>query len=257
VNRPADDLHAARRLLAAIDVGVVEEVLPWAHGTALLTPSLPKVWDANYMRYEDDGELDPRAIADEASSIAAEAGIGAATIVVEDEDAAARLDPVLRELGFETTRLVLMRLRETPAQPTEEVVEVPFAAVRSSRRQLMLEAFPGDEEVADQLVELDRRLEPVVGGQWFAVRDDGEILARAWLRGDGGVGQVEDVATAIGARGRGLARAVVSAAARASVETGDELTFVVADADETTPELYRKLGFEPMGLTHRFVRPIE
>jgi len=39
-----------------------------------------------------------------------------------------------------------------------------------------------------------------------------------------------------------------SAAARASHASGNELTFVIADAGETTPELYRKTGFEPVGL---------
>jgi hypothetical protein len=49
----------------------------------------------------------------------------------------------------------------------------------------------------------------------------------------------------------------VSAATLAALESGAELVFVVADAGETTPELYLKLGFEPLGLTTRFIRKPE
>jgi ribosomal protein S18 acetylase RimI-like enzyme/nucleotide-binding universal stress UspA family protein len=251
-----EELARARDLLAAIDARVVDEQREWSGGVALLTPSLPKVWDANYLRLDEGNAAGADALASEAAEIAAGAGIDAATILVEDDETAHDLAPRLRDLGFDTTRLVLMSLRRTPAPPETVVVEPGFDAVAASRREIMLEAFPGDDELADQLMELDRRLQQTVGGRWFAVREGGRVASRAWLRGDAGLGQVEDVATAIAARGRGLARAVVSAAARTSVERGDELTFVIADADETTPELYRKLGFEAMGLTHRFVRQL-
>jgi ribosomal protein S18 acetylase RimI-like enzyme len=253
--RPAD-LSRALKLLAAIDERTVEVVRRWSAGTALLTPSLPGVWDANYLRVERSGELDVDSIAAEATDVAAEAGIDAVAIVVEDEGLARDAAPRLRELSFDATRFLLMGLREAPPRPDAAVAEAGFDDVRSSRREIMLEAFPGSDELADQLMELDRRLESSAGGRWFVVREAGAVVARAWLRGEGGVGQVEDVATAIPARGRGLARAVVSAAARASVDAGDELTFVVADADETTPRLYETVGFEPIGVTYRFVRPL-
>ncbi len=256
MSRRADDLRRARGLLAAIDERTVHEVRAWSGGTALLTPSLPRVWDANYVRLDDPGGLNAAAIAREASELARESGIEAASVVVEDEAAARRTAPGLRDLGFETTRFVLMRLRKPPPPPEHDVVEAGFDDVRASRREIMLEAFPGSGELADELLELDRRLEASAGGRWFVVRDGGDVISRAWLRGEGRVGQVEDVATAIAARGRGLARAVVSAAARVSVAAGDELTFVVADADDTTPRLYEKLGFEPMGVTHRFVKTV-
>jgi ribosomal protein S18 acetylase RimI-like enzyme len=256
VTRHAEELSRAYEFLAAIDERTVDEVRPWSAGTALLTPSLPRVWDANYLRVEQSGPLDADAIASEAIEVAAGASIDAATIAIQEEPAARAATPRLRDLGFNASRFGLMRLRRAPDAPETEVAEAGFDDVRASRREIMLEAFPGSDELADELMELDRRLESSVGGRWFVVHERGAVVARAWLRGDGGVGQVEDVATAIPARGRGLARAVVSAATRASIKAGDELTFVVADADDTTPRLYRKLGFEVMGITHRFVRAV-
>jgi ribosomal protein S18 acetylase RimI-like enzyme len=254
--RSGDELARARALTAAIDAAVVDERRSWSRGSVLLTPSLPQVWDANYVTLE--GRATPgeaEAIAEETSAIAAAAGVEHAAIVVHDEAVAAGLAAALAGLGFEAIRLVWMMLRDRPDAPTtERVVEVSFGEVEASRREMTLEAFPGNEELADQLHVLDRRLEATIGGRWYGVLGPGGVIARAWLRGAGGVGQVEDVATAPAARGRGLARAVVAAAARASLAAGDELTFVVADADETTPELYRKQGFEPAGITHRFVR---
>jgi hypothetical protein len=47
---------------------------------------------------------------------------------------------------------------------------------------------------------------------------------------------------------------LISAAARASLEAGNELTFVVVNDGHTTPELYRKTGFEPVGSMRRFVK---
>ena len=148
---------------------------------------------------------------------------------------------------------MLMALRDVPLAPDAEVGEASFADVAPSRRQITLEHFPGDEALADQLGELDRRLEATVGGRWFAIRegDAGGLPCLDALRDC--VGQMRTSRRQPRFR-RGLARAVVSAAARASHEIGNELTFVIADDGETTPELYRKTGFEPIGFKRRFVK---
>lgn len=239
--------------LAVVDAPAFDERRPWRGGTAFLTPTLPKVWDANFFRLEREGN--PAAIAAEAARLATEAGLAHATIVVGDEGRAERVRAGLAELGYELTRFLMMRLDGVPEPPDAPTEEVTAEDVAASRRQLTLESFPGDDELADQLGELDRRL-ATIPSRWFAVREGGEVVARAWLRSDGRLAQVEDVATSPSARGRGLARAVVSAAARVAVDEGHDLIFLIAEADETTPELYRKLGFQPLGLTYRFVKEL-
>lgn len=62
-----------------------------------------------------------------------------------------------------------------------------------------------------------------------------------------GIGQVESVTTMPERREEGLASAVVMAAARASRERGDELTFIVADGDDWPWRLYERLGFDRVG----------
>jgi mycothiol synthase len=58
---------------------------------------------------------------------------------------------------------------------------------------------------------------------------------------------IDEVGTLMTARGRGLARAVVSAAIDAAIGEGCDPIFVPADADDWPQLLYAKLGFEPLG----------
>ncbi len=247
-----EELRRALAFMARVDEGAASEVREWSLGTALVTPELPRVWDASYLRVERPGNGE-RAGA-EAIEVSHAAGLAHAAVVVSDEDDAASLRPGLQAAEFEEVRFVLMVLRKVPPAPDAAIREASFADVAPSRRQITLELFPGDQALAEQLGELDRRLEATIGGRWFAIREGDDVVSRAWLLGSEGVGQVEDVATSSSHRGEGLARGVVSAAARASTESGNELTFVIANDDETTPELYRKTGFEPIGFKWRFVK---
>jgi ribosomal protein S18 acetylase RimI-like enzyme len=147
-----------------------------------------------------------------------------------------------------------MALGRRPDPPALEVSEVAREDVEASRAETTLEFTPGNHELVAQLAELDRRLARSIGGRWFAIVEGGGVASRAWLLDAGGIGQVEDVATTPSKRKRGYARAVVSAAAIASRDVGNDVTFIVADADDTVPDLYRRIGFEAIGFTERFVR---
>jgi len=253
VDSKPEELSRALAFVDQVDEGVASAVRDWRLGRALITPELPRVWDASYFRVERSDD-DAERVAAEALGIAREAELAYCAIVITDDATAAGLGRSLRSAGFEEVRFAVMALREPPRAPDIAITNVSFDDVAPSRRQIALESFPGDEALADQLNELDRRLEATIGGRWFGIRDGTEVVARAWLLGSGGVGQVEDVATSHGHRGRGLGRAVVSAAARASLEVGNELTFVTANDGATTTELYRKVGFERVGFRWRFVR---
>ena len=256
VDSRLEELSRALAFIDHVDDGVASAVRDWRLGRALITPELPRVWDANYLRVERSADGAER-VAAEALAIAREAELAYCAIVITDDATAAGLGRSLRSAGFEEVRFAVMALREPPRAPDIAITDVSFDDVAPSRRQIALESFPGDEALADQLNELDRRLEATIGGRWFGIRDGTEVVARAWLLGSGGVGQVEDVATSPGHRGRGLGRAVVSAAARASLEVGNELTFVTANDGATTTELYRKVGFERVGFRWRFVRRLQ
>ena len=240
---------------AGVDEGAAEDVRDWEFGTAVLSPSIPQVWDANYFRLADGADAPARDIAAAAARVATDAGLAHAAIVAPEQQADA-LEPDLQRLGFERTQFQILALRRRPASPGHQVVEVVAQDVAASRAEGTLEFFPGNHALVAQLAELDRRLARTIGGRWFAIRESGEVASRAWLLRRNGIGQVEDVATAPAKRGLGYARAVVSAAARASLEAGDDLVFIVADAEDSVTRLYRSIGFEPLGTTSRFVRPL-
>lgn len=247
----SSELERILTFRATVDEGAAERVTEWEFGTAVLSPSLPRVWDANYTRLRAGAEAGAEAVA--AAAAAAAAGMAHISIVAREQDAA-RIGPGLQQLGFDRTRHVIMALRRLPDPPALEVSEVARKEVEASRAETTLEFTPGNHELVAQLAELDHRLARSIGGRWFAIVEAGEVASRAWLLDADGIGQVEDVATTPSKRKRGYARAVVSAAAIASLDAGNDVTFIVADADDTVPDLYRRIGFEAIGFTERFVR---
>ena len=48
-----DELRGALAFMAQVDEGVATEVRNWRLGTVLISPELPRVWDASYFRVED------------------------------------------------------------------------------------------------------------------------------------------------------------------------------------------------------------
>ena len=87
------------------------------------------------------------------------------------------------------------------------------------------------------------------------IPDPDAALITRWgadIYSHGGVTQIEDVLTATRHRGRGHARTLMTALLAEAA--GSELVFLVADADDWPREFYARLGFEPVGHTHSFLR---
>lgn len=228
-------------------------------GALVVTPSLPRVWDANAAIVERwpgaPGELHELLDAEQAAL-----RFGHRRTAILDEQLAERVWPAFAEPDwtFRSRYLVMAQRRPPgrrpdPAAPVEEVDLDAFAAVQ---RQLAREQpWGSDEEVVRQLGELARRVESVVATRAFAAVVAGEPVATACLYLDGPVAQVEDVATLPAHRGRGLARAVVWRAVEEARRAGAKLVFLVADEADWPKELYRSLGFETVGVEHLAGRP--
>lgn len=77
--------------------------------------------------------------------------------------------------------------------------------------------------------------------------ENGRLIAMTMLYSDGAVAQVEDVYVVPEARGRGYGRMLVTRAIDLARQGGHELTFIVADDADWPKQLYRKLGFDPVG----------
>jgi GNAT superfamily N-acetyltransferase len=90
--------------------------------------------------------------------------------------------------------------------------------------------------------------------RYFVAADDGVDASACTLYSVGSVAQIEEVATLLAHRNRGLARAVVLAALESAVTGGAELVFLAADDLDWPKELYGRLGFDRLGTVEAFTR---
>ena len=228
---------------------------PWRFGTVCRNDGFPDRWDSNFLRVE-------RPLGDAtAFDLAAEADIALGDlrhreIVVEDENEGSRVAAGFGELGWEVDHLTYMVLRRPPDPEPDAVAE---EISLEDARPLLLEVHRrGDggmsEADAAMLADFRRLLVRNAGARFFASRVDGKLAGCCELYRLDDVAQIEDVHTLEEHRGRGLASAFVTLAAREAVAAGADLVFLISDDAGKAKPLYRRLGFDPVGRFWQFTR---
>ncbi len=232
------------------------EEFPW--GELVVTPSLARVYDANFAivsRWDGTaGELE-----NEMDQVQAGAGFPHRKTLFPDRAVAEPLWDAIERQGWEfASRYVVMAHRRPADRAADAGIEVVGVGdvdwARGRRAMLETEGHGSDTEVGPQLLELDRRLARAIEVRHLAAVVDGNVVSYAGLYLHDGVGQIEDVATLPSFRNRGLARAVVLQAVDEAYCAGAELVFLVADAADWPRELYARLGFDAIGIEHVFGR---
>jgi ribosomal protein S18 acetylase RimI-like enzyme len=246
-------IERIHRFLRHAEEGVCDAVAKTEHGTALLTPSLPLVWQVNAIRVEDP-DAKARDLIREADEV--QAGYGHRKLIVYDGDLGARLSDELPAAGWNAFRILVM-LRGRPPDRAPEPgagAEVPkqvgAAALAAFRRE---QPFGWQDEAIRQLAEMDARYDSVLAARDFA-SPPGDPACACRLYKHDGLGQVDEVGTLQARRRRGHARAAVGAAADAAAADGCEAVFLVTDAADWPQELYRRLGFDEIGSTYEFLK---
>ncbi len=243
-------IHAFMR---RAEESVCDEVVKTAHGTAMLTPTLPLVWQVNAIRVEDPQASVAQLVA-EADDV--QAGFGHRKLVMHDEQLGERLAPELVLAGWNPYRVLIMLRRrpadrpEAPGAGAEVSRDVGAAALAAFRRE---QPFGWQDEAVRQLAAMDDRYTSVLAARDFASPPDDPACACRLYTHDG-LGQVDEVGTVEARRGRGHARAAVAAAADAAAANGCEQVFMVTDAADWPQELYRRLGFDEIGATYEFLK---
>ena len=245
-----DRIHAFMR---HAEEGVCDEVVPTPHGTALITASLPLVWQVNAIRVEDR-DAKARELMREADQI--QAAFGHRKLVFHDPDLGARLSKEFAKSGWNVFRILIMLRRRAPDRPPEEgagaevTKEVGAATLAAFRRE---QPFGWQDEAVRQLAEMDARYDRVLGARDFASPpDDPACACRLYVHD--GIAQVDEVGTVEARRGHGYARAAVAAAADTAADDGCEAVFMVTDAADWPQQLYRRLGFDEIGATYEFLK---
>jgi ribosomal protein S18 acetylase RimI-like enzyme len=249
------ELEATWHFEAAIQDRCSERLEPFQWGTALFRLDMPRVHDQNLLRLERGfDEVGAHELAVEADRVQRPAGLSHRKLLVPDESAGERLSRGFAELTWRRARHVVMAHRgAAPGEPVHPVRELESAALRTARTRAF-EQDLGSGAAAQVAASLELIASVVPVARAFAVEADGEIASWCVLYEEKGIGQVDDVVTAGPHRRRGYARAVVSAATRASLESGNEITFLVADDEDWPKDLYARLGFEPIGRRYEFTR---
>ena len=230
---------------------------PW--GLLLETPSLPRIYDANFAvidRWEEDAE----GLVAEMDRVQAEHGFSHRKVVIPDEALAGRLLKGRARAPWGIHRSLLMAQRREPDRPRDPTIELltidDVDWARGRQALLQFEEYGSDPDVVEQLLQLDVRLERELDVRRLAARDrDGELGSFAALYVEANIGQIEDVATVPAHRGRGLARAVVLHGVAEARRAGADLVFLVADEADWPKELYGRLGFDTIGVEHVVSRP--
>jgi GNAT superfamily N-acetyltransferase len=244
------------RILAHLrraDEGAVDEVRPTTYGKALLTPSLPLVWQLNAVRVEDTS-AGPRELVAEAESVLADAGHR--KLVVHDPAQGARLAPPLAADGWNVYRLLVMVRERPPERPAAAGVggevdrETGAATLAAFRRE---QPFGWQETAVEQLAAMDERYGRVNRGRDFAAPlDDPACACRLYVAS--GLAQIDEVGTLEGRRNEGHASAAVLAAADVAAEEGCDPVFLLTDAADWPQGWYRRLGFSPIGWMYEFLK---
>lgn len=227
------------------DSSEIVEEFDW--GRLIHNPATPAMYSGNYLEVRST-DLDAGAVAAIAEEAQGRLGIDHRDVVPADPAHADQLVAGFQELpGWETVRSVYMVLTRDLDRDAGRAKEVPRTAVEAVRRAVAENDPNITQEAVGQRLVRDARLDRVGNGRWFAAPPEGQPGASCVLYQRDGIGQVETVGTIPDRRGQGLASAVVTAAAATSREAENELTFIVADADDWPWKLYERLGFDRVG----------
>jgi ribosomal protein S18 acetylase RimI-like enzyme len=250
----ADELARIHRFEREIELAGTETV-DSPLGLGVLTPELPRRHDSNYLLLER-AENAHEAIG-EVDRILGGAALAHRVIMTFDDQLAWRLMPEFQALGWLTNRHLFMVQRRRPEKRADLSIvrEVDESALRPGRTRAILAQPWGTPELARQLLDSKVLLAERAQTRFFGVEVNGEIVAWSDLYVAQGVGQVEDVATQPEHREKGYATAVVLHAVDEARRAGADLVFLVADDHDWPKKLYARLGFDPVGRIHKFIRP--
>jgi hypothetical protein len=248
-----DELRAALAFDRAVRIGGARRTIELDRGLVVLHDHLPTLPYLNALLLDAPLERDITPPALERLADEQLGHLGHRHLVLDDAPAAERLAPVLQARGWSRQRTLFMVWRGEPPAIDPRGREITEPELRRLQRRLFAEERGRPDPVKDTLIDaLVAGQDAVRAGtaaRCFGAGDDGGLSSSCTLfLGTGGVAMIDEVGTLTTERGRGLGRAVVTAAIAAALRDCATLIVVPTDADDWPQLMYARLGFEPAGL---------
>lgn len=253
-----DPWQRATAFMRRIDEHAAEQIVPFRWGRALLDCRFRLVHDANYLLADRLAGANAGGLIAEAERIQGDAGLRHRRINVDDQQVADRLRADFVSHRYQPERFVVMRFGRSAQAGRRNGVrarEVGWDAIRPARERQRLGEPWASPELVRQILDRQQLIATQINTRYFAVMQNDQVVSSCELRTDNGAAQVEIVETLEAFRGRGYARSVVSAAVEAATET--DFIFLVTDIDDWPQQLYRRLGFDDIGIETRFLRLVD
>lgn len=247
----------AVRIVACEDrlAAAAAEVFDDPAGRVYRQPAYPSVFDANLAR---NPRLTAADLDDQLLRLAAPLrAIGASHLQLTFDAAPPppTVAAALRARDFHRDRLLAMVLPGRPARRPRLDLSVEAVNVNTALADYatILDSLSREEPwytpaVAAQIVGSLASKAMTPASQLFVARWDGLAVAAAGLAfagaADPGVAAIHTVGTIEGMRRRGVAQTLVVTLAAEARARGCDLVYLIARADDTPKDMYRKLGFE-------------
>jgi ribosomal protein S18 acetylase RimI-like enzyme len=228
------------------------DVLRLDEGVVIRQPAFPHVYDANLVRRVRLRESTLEAALDKLAAPLVEVGARHLQLVLDGSDVPDAVAPLLRRRGFQRDRLLAMTLRgngpmrkRTPgitlrAVPSEAPWDRFAYAMDRMNREEPWYAPSVSREIVGSL-----RLKAEHGAlSLFVAERDNRVVGAIGLASHRGMSSLVSVGTLPDARGRGVGSTMVTdMIERARVQRADVI-YLIARADDSPKDMYRKLGFE-------------
>jgi len=254
-----DTLAAALAFDRSLRIGAARQTATLPHGVVILHDRLPAVYHLNSVMLDA-----PLSAGLDAGGIARLADRWLAHrrhrhVVLDDAAAAEALAPDFARAGWSVQRTVMMALEADPDRTARPGVarEVDPATLRTLELLLSNEdpPFGAGLGFGEMIVQSMDALRDGARVRCFGAGENGGLVAACTLfleRTRGGTALLDNVGTLRQWRCRGFARAVVTAAIDEARANGCDPIVIPADADDWPKELYKRMGFRPLGMQVAF-----
>jgi len=225
------------------------EVVKLDVGRVIRQPAFPHVYDANLVRRATLREAGLDEALERLAQPLKQVGARHLQLTLDGSDVPESVGPLLRRRGFVRDRLIAMicdsspererragvRLRSVPGEATWE--QFSWAMDRMNREEAWYAP-----SVSREIVGSLRRKSELGALEVFVAERDGRVVGTVGLASSRGVASILSVGTIPDARRRGVgATMVLDMIARARRTA--QLVYLIARADDSPKDMYRKLGF--------------